>query len=260
MRKDVGALALYTGAGVRVAVLDSGVNPSSPALSGKEFEVHDCSATLEGLSVRKLPPGLASDRNGHGTIVHGCVLACAPDARVDHFRILDEDNQCDSSLLCYVLDHVLEQGYDVVNLSLGTRSEDAIPWLVSIMKRAYEQGTVVVASASNIGNSLFPARFTYCVSVEAALLAGPLDLRFLPRSVVEFAGFGVDVPVDVGSRRAAPEDESAGRKRVTGSSYAAAHVAGMCARIRELHPRASPLDVKIILRDYALSLAQDAAG
>lgn len=249
MKTSLPGFSLCSGQGVRIAVLDSGVNPSVPALRGRAFDVSECVATAEGLSVRKLPPGLASDRNGHGTVVQACVLAVAPEATVDHFRILDENNQCDSTLLCYVLDHVVEQGYKIVNLSLGTRSEDAVPWLVSIMKRAYERDVVIVASASNVGNALYPARFTYCVSVEADALANPLGLRYLPSSVIEFAGHGVEVAVswDV--------DGQGLPKVVTGSSYAAAHVSGLCARVLELDPLATPLDVKIFLREYARSFA-----
>lgn len=245
MKNSLHAFSLCTGQGVRVAVLDSGVNPAVASVRGHTFDVFDCSATPEGLQVRKLPPGLASDRNGHGTLVHACVLATAPEATVDHFRILDSHNGCDSTLLCYVLDHVVEQGYQVVNLSLGTRSEEAIPWLVSIMKRAYERNVVVVASASNVGNALYPARFTYCVSVEAASLGGPLGLRYVPSSVIEFAGHGVEVSVAWDNASETPP------KMVTGSSYAAAHVSGLCARALELDATATPLDVKLFLREYA---------
>ncbi|MCA2958748.1 MAG: S8 family serine peptidase [Silvanigrellales bacterium] len=248
MKTTLPGLSLCTGQGVRVAVLDSGVNPSVSALRGRAFHVFECASTPEGLAVRKLPPGLASDRNGHGTIVQSCVFSVAAEASVDHFRLLDENNQCDSTLLCYVLDHVVEQGYKVINLSLGTRSEDAVPWLVSIMKRAYERDVVIVASASNVGNALYPARFTYCISVEAASLGGPLGLRYLPSSVIEFAGHGVEVsvPWDV--------DGQGQPKVVTGSSYAAAHVSGLCARVLEHNPVATPLDVKLFLREYARSL------
>ena len=275
MKKELG-IFLSTGAGIRIAVLDSGVTPSALPVRGKAFDVFDCTATAEGLHVRKLPPGLASDRNGHGTIVQGCVLAAAPDATVDHYRILDENNQCDSTLLCYTLDHVLDQGYNIVNLSLGTRNEGSVPWLVSIMKRAYERNAVVVASASNVGNALYPARFTYCISVEAAALGGPLGLRYLPSSVIEFAGHGVEVEVrsyvdtesstdfdadaDLESRvdfdEEAHTEDSGAPKRVSGSSYAAAHVTGLCARLLEVDRGLSPLDVKILLREYARGLAE----
>lgn len=244
------AISLTTGAGIRVAVLDSGVNPSLPALRGKTFDSFDCTASAEGLSVRKLPPGLPCDRNGHGSLVHACVAAVAPEATVDHFRILDENNQCEGTLLCYVLDHVVEQGYAVVNLSLGTRNEECVPWLVSIMKRAYERGVVLVAASSNVGNALYPARFTYTISVEAAALDSPTSLRFRPSSVIEFAGHGVEVKL---------EGEGGEEHVVTGSSYAAGHVSGLCARFLEAHPEATPLDVKLLLREHARAVA-DLAG
>lgn len=248
MKKASQSLLLSTGAGVKVAVLDSGVNPHFPTLRGKVGKIFDCQDGDAGLQIRQLPAGENADRNGHGSFVQSCIQVVAPDAEVDHFRILDENNNCDSSLLCYVLDHVAGQGYQVINLSLGTRNEEHIPWLVSIMKRAYERNICVVAACSNIGNSLYPARFTYCVSVEAMAAQHPLQLRFKPNSVVEFAGWGINVPLAaLGDRQAF----------LSGSSYAAGHVSGLCARVIEMQRAASPLDTKIMLREYALTLESD---
>ena len=113
------------------------------------------------------------------------------------------------------------------------------------MKRAYESNVVVVAACSNVGNWLYPATFTYCVSVNAMPATHAMQVRFHPGSVVEFSGLGVNVPI------AGPSDQSI---FVTGSSYAAAHISGLCARILEIRPDSSPLDVKLILREYAISM------
>lgn len=241
LRKQTQGLLLATGNGVRVAVLDSGVNPRFPTLNGNVGKVFDC---IEGdtLIVNPLSPEINTDRNGHGSFVQSCIHVVAPEATIDHFRILDADNNCDSSLLCYVLDYVIDQGYQVINLSLGTRNEEHIPWLVSIMKRAYEKNICVVAACSNVGNSLYPARFTYCISVDAMIAQHPLQLRFKASSVVEFSGWGVNVPVP------GPTNKPV---YLTGSSYAAGHVSGLCARAIEIQDSPSPLDTKILLREYA---------
>lgn len=248
LKKSLQSLLLSSGVGARVAVLDSGVNPKFPLLRGRQTRVYDCTLQDTALRVAPLPAAQNNDRNGHGSYVHSCIAAVAPDAQIDHFRILDENNQGNSTLLCYVLDHIIEQRYHVVNLSLGTRNEDHLPWLVSIMKRAYENDIAIVAACSNVGNSLYPARFTYCISVDAMAAQHPLQVRFKRNSVVEFAALGVNVPV-IG-----PGDAP---KTVTGSSYAAGHISGLCARIVEIQGRCSPLDMKILLREYAQSLERD---
>jgi subtilisin family serine protease len=243
-KKSFQSIMLGTGANVRVAVIDSGLNPQFPALRQRSGRMVDCSHGPQGLRLRDVPFGENCDRTGHGSLVQSCLLSVAPEARVDHFRVLDENNATDSSLLCYVLDHAIDQKYQVINVSLGTSSELHLPWLVALMKRAYEAGVVVVAACSNVGNWLYPATFTYCVSVNAMPAIHAMQVRFHPGSIVEFSGLGVNVPV------AGPNDQSI---FVTGSSYAAAHVSGLCARILEVCPASSPLDVKILLREYALS-------
>ena len=245
LKKAFQGIMLATGNGVRVAVVDSGVNPRFPALRGRDGPVFDCKQGKDGLELTKLDKAFNSDRTGHGSLVQSCLVSVAPDAQVDHFRVLDDQNFSDSSLLCYVLDHIIESGYKVINVSLGTSSEYHLPWLVSLMKRAYEANVVVVAACSNVGNWLYPATFTYCVSVNAMLAAHAMQIRFHEASVVEFSAMGVNVPV------AGPSDQSL---FVSGSSYAAAHVSGLCARILELRPDFTPLDVKVLLREYAASL------
>lgn len=245
-KKTFQSILLGTGAQVRIAVIDSGVNPQFPMLRGRIGRVFDCSYGSKGLELSECPFGENSDRTGHGSLVQSCLMSVAPEAQVDHFRVLDENNVTDSSLLCYVLDYCINQKYQVINVSLGTSSEYHLPWLVSLMKRAYESDVVVVAACSNVGNWLYPATFTYCVSVNAMPAAHAMQIRFHSGSVVEFSGLGVNVPV------AGPADQSV---FVTGSSYAAAHISGLCARILEIRPESSPLDVKILLREYALSMS-----
>lgn len=245
MKKTFQSILLATGSQVRVAVIDSGVNPQFPMLRGRTGRVLDCSYGPRGLLLNELTAGENTDRTGHGSLVQSCLMSVAPEAEVDHFRVLDENNVTDSSLLCYVLDHAINQKYQIINVSLGTSSEHHLPWLVALMKRAYESNVVVVAACSNVGNWLYPATFTYCISVNAMPATHAMQIRFHAGSVVEFSGLGVNVPI------AGPLDQSI---FVTGSSYAAAHISGLCARILEIRPELSPLDVKILLREYALSM------
>lgn len=239
------------GAGVRVAILDSGFNPTFPlikkSLSKQQSKAFICEETAQGFTAREVDPAENSDSSGHGSCVHSCTLAVAPAVYVGHYRILDEFNNCSSRLLCLALDHILEQDYHIINLSLGTRNETLVPWLVSIVKRAYEKNVSIVAASSNIGNALFPGRFTYCISVAGAAGLGRDEIQYRPKSVIEFAGFGVNVPVPVAPKRTI---------RVTGSSYASGHVTGLCARaISEQGGIAAldPIRLKMLLREQSKS-------
>jgi subtilisin len=249
-------LMVATGAGVRVAVLDSGLDQRFAAVASSKGQSFVMEQSEDGLEVTEVERSVRTDDSGHGSCVHSCVVKAAPEATVDHFRILNAMNHCPSRLLCLALDHVVSKRYQVVNLSLGTRNESAIPWLVSIIKRAYESDVCLVAASSNIGNSLFPGRMTYTISVAASQVSkqalmpsegNPLYVRFHPHRVVEFSAWGVDVPIEtVGGEPV----------RVSGTSYASGFVAGVCARIIETLGHSNPLDVKLRLRDFALVNAE----
>jgi subtilisin family serine protease len=236
-------LLMCTGAGARVAVLDSGRNPDFPALKTRNGDVFGCVLRNGALDIKRLSHTENTDRSNHGSIVESLLRNIAPDAHVDHYRILDANCGCDGDLLCSVLEHVVKSGYHVINLSLGTRNERLLPRLVGVLKTAYESDVTIVASSSNIGNSVYPARFPYCISTTAHPARHGLHLVFTPRSVIEFGAWGVDVPID------GPDNELL---RVSGSSYAAAQVSGLAARaVQLLGAQASPLDVKMLLRNYA---------
>lgn len=236
------SIQLSTGVGVRVAILDSGANPALPGVRDSNYRGFICNYQKSDFSIEEAKADKSFDRNGHGSIVQSCLSAVAPDVDIDHYCILDENNHCDIALLCYTLDHVLEQNYNIVNLSLGTRNEEYIPWLVSIMKRAYEKNVILITASSNVGNVLFPARFTYCLSVDAMFATQRLALAYHENSVIEVSAFGVDVPV-----RSTFDNEI----KVTGTSYAAAHVSGLVARAIEAYGPLSMIEVKTLLKQYA---------
>lgn len=241
---DLNRMHKMTGKGVQIAILDSGVNPHFPEIAGRSMHSYLCTLADTGLQVKRLDGDFNSDTSGHGSCVQSCLFNVAPEAEVHHYRILDHANNCSSELLCLALDHVIDKGYPVINLSLGTRNEALIGWLVSIMKRAYEANVGIVAASSNIGNSLFPSRFTYCISVSGADGLKRDQIRFQPGNVIEFAACGVRVPVRAPGKQMI---------EVTGSSYASAHVTGICARfIQAAHGKADPLGLKMALREYAL--------
>ena len=122
---------LSTGAGVRVAVLDTGVDRRHPALAGRllpgfDFVDYDDDPSEEGSE--------ADVAFGHGTHVAGLVALVAPDAMIMPVRVLDADGQGNAWVLAEALMYAIDpdgdpstdDGAHVINLSLGTTTRTRI--------------------------------------------------------------------------------------------------------------------------------------
>jgi subtilisin family serine protease len=133
------AQQLSTGAGVRVAVLDTGVDATHPALAGKvlpgyDFVDRDTDASEVGSTA---DPGF-----GHGTHVAGLVILTAPDARIMPLRVLNPQGQGDIWMLAEAILYAVDpdgnpatnDGAQVVNMSLGTIDKAEV--LETVMKLA----------------------------------------------------------------------------------------------------------------------------
>ena len=104
-----------TGAGIRVAVVDSGVDPAHPRI-----RVAGGVAMSVGGDGRIEQTGEIADTAGHGTACAGIILKKAPAASIYSVRIFDESLSADGSVLVAALRWCLDEEMDVVNLSLGT--------------------------------------------------------------------------------------------------------------------------------------------
>ena len=226
------------GSGVRVAIVDSGVDADHPALEG-------CVDVEEGVALRLGPDGEVEevrgahrDAFGHGTACAGIVHDLAPGARVTSVKVLGEGLAGKAAVFLRGLAWCVEQGFDVINLSLGTTREDwALPFH-EVCDRAYFAGSLVVTAANNVQRPSWPSLLSSVVSVACNTTEDPERFHFNPDPPTEFLARGVDV--DVAWR---------GGQRITGTgnSYAAPHIAGMAARILSKHPGLRPFQVKTIL-------------
>jgi subtilisin len=244
-----------TGEGVKVAILDTGIDLDHPDLTNNLKGGYNCINSAK----------TADDDNGHGTHVAGTVAAlnnnigvvgAAHSTHLFAVKALDRRGKGYLSDVIEGIQWCIENGIKVINMSLGTPMDS--PSLHDAIASAHNSNIVVICAAGNDGTSgaNYPARYSESIGV-SAIDNGDNFYHY------SNYGDGVDIcapGVDVYStyRRGA-------YKNLTGTSMAAPHVAGACALALHLTPTSTPDEVKTKLKSTAehlssLSGAQQGAG
>lgn len=233
------------GEGVRVAVIDSGVDADHPLLDGcVETQV---AIEVDGAGVATVVHDVDGDDFGHGTACAGIVHSIAPEASIISVKVLGEGLSGKAAAFHRGLQWAAEQGCEILNLSLGTnRREWALPFYEAC-DEAYFRGSLVVAAANNVSRSSYPSLFASVVSVACNLATDPMRFHHNPQPPTEFLARGIDV--EVAWRAGA-------RLRVTGNSYAAPHLSGIAALVRAKHPWMRPHQVKAVLSATAANVRE----
>ncbi len=223
-----------SGAGVRVCVLDSGVEPEHPLVGAVQRAV----VVLRNEEETRVVEDDEGDLCGHGTACAGIIRALAPDCELTSVRVLGAGYTGSGRVLLAGLTWAVEQGFDVVNMSLSTTKKQYVDLLHELADRAYFNRTMIVASAHNMPVESFPWRFASVISVGSHEDADPLAYYYNPSPPVEFFARGLDVDVAwLGG----------GTLRCTGNSFATPHLTGICALILSKHPRLEPFQLKSVL-------------
>ena len=276
----------YTGQGVDVALIDTGVSPV-PALSGANKIVNGADLSLES----QVPQLQHLDTNGHGTFMAGIIggndgqpggyRGVAPDSRILAVKVGDYDGGVDVSQVIAAIDWVVQHRYDngmnirVINLSYGTDSTQPFNFdpLAFAVEQAWKAGIVVVTAAGNggFGTGLEdPAYDPRVIAVGAADTMGtPAMQDDQPASFSSGAictGLVCHAPtliapgahmqglrdpgsyIDQNNPSAALGDQYF---RGSGTSEAAAYVTGAVALLLQRYPQLTPDEVKRMLLDSA---------
>lgn len=231
------AFAGSSGAGVDVAVVDSGIEAEHPLVGAVASSVAFTWDRSRQEVVRE--DDAVGDLFGHGTACAGIVRRAAPDCRLHSVRVLGEHLQGKGEVFAAGLRHVLASGVRVVNLSLSTGKRDMFEVFHDIADEAAFAGVVLVCAVSNVPGPSYPSQFAAVLSVAANDGTGPFDLDCNPAPPVEFGAPGIDVEV--------PWLRGA-TVVTTGNSFAAPHVTGLVARLLAKHPQLTPYEVKSVLR------------
>jgi subtilisin family serine protease len=229
------ALAGSTGAGVRVCILDSGVEAAHPGVGEVQSAVV-ISRDENGDPV--VGEDTEGDLCGHGTACAGVVRDLAPDAEIHSVRVLGEGFKGSGKTLLAGLRYAVEQGFDIVNMSLSTTKRELGETLHDLADSAYFKRTMLVAAAHNMPVESYPWRFSSVVSVGSHEEDDPLVFYANPNPPVEFFARGVDVDVAwLGGTTI----------RATGNSFATPAISGIAALVLGKHPGLTPFQVKTVL-------------
>ncbi len=224
-----------SGKGVRVCILDSGIERDHPLVGPVDGAVSVSIGEDDEPIVEEDAEG---DLCGHGTACAGIVRSLAPECSLFSVRVLGAGYTGSGPVLLAGLRFAVEQGFDVINMSLSTTKRQFAQVLHELADSAYFQRTVLVASAHNMPVESYPWRFSSVVSVGSHEERDPWTFFYNPDPPVEFFARGVDVGVAwLGG----------GRIRCTGNSFATPHMSGICAAILAKHPELTPFQLKSVL-------------
>ncbi len=222
----------FTGAGVDVYVIDSGIYVDHNDFGGRAENVFS--------TVKK--KGKCKGQGTHGTHVAGTIggatFGVAPDVRLNGVRVLDCEEKGTYAGVIAGIEWVTKNAIKpaVVNMSLGGGAHAALDEAV---RRSIESGLVYVLAAGNEARDAdahSPARVPEAITVAAV---GDDDYA------ADFSNFGplVDLFAPGVNIISAGTDDPEAFAVMSGTSMAAPHVAGVAAQVLEAYPRATPAEV-----------------
>jgi subtilisin family serine protease len=207
-----------SGAGVRVAIIDSGIEADHPDLGdsvkGGVIVEYDESGDDKTPVAEDNPP---ADLFGHGTACAGIIHSIAPEAEIYSVRVLGKDLTGKAQQFAQGLKWAIENDLHVINLSLSTSKYNFF---------------------NNVPAPSYPSLYSSVISVAAHEGHDPFTYYYNPAPPVEFGAPGIDVKVAW---------INGGSSTITGNSFAAPHIAGLVSLIRSKHPDLTPFQIKTVL-------------
>jgi uncharacterized NAD-dependent epimerase/dehydratase family protein len=228
-----------SGQGVKVGVVDSGVDPSHPKIGSLAGSV-EFTRNAQGQIVCREARG---DLAGHGTACAGLIRRSAPGASLYSLRVLDTSLRTDLHLLAAAIRWAAAQGLDLLNLSLGTTEPEGIADLQAACRQALGAGLILVAAAHEEGLVSYPAAFPEVIGVRSGTGIPPQGYYHRPGEPGECVASG-----DF-QRLCWP---GGGEILMGGTSFAAARISGLTALICQALPGADLDRVRRALERNAL--------
>ncbi|MFJ2561739.1 S8 family peptidase [Streptomyces sp. NPDC087568] len=239
----------YTGKGVKIAVLDTGVDAThadlkSQVVAAKNFTTSKSTADRVGHGTH-----VASIAAGTGAKSGGKYKGVAPGAKILNGKVLDDEGYGDDSGILAGMEWAAQQGADIVNLSLGGEDTPGVdPLEAEVDKLSAEKGILFAIAAGNEG----PESVGSPGSADSAITVGAVDKK---NRLADFSstgprvgdgaikpdvtapGVAITAAAAKGGLIAKEVGESpAGYLTIDGTSMATPHVAGAAALLKQQHP------------------------
>ncbi|WP_406687668.1 S8 family peptidase [Rossellomorea vietnamensis] len=250
----------YTGEGVKVAVLDTGIDSEHPDITGQIDE-----------AVSFVPGEEVEDVNGHGTHVASTVLGTgagdgkhkgvAPDARLLVGKVLSDEGFGQDSWIIDGMEWASENA-KIVNMSLGSDmpSDGTDPMAEAVNQLTEENGTLFVIAAGNRGGE---GTIGSPGAADSALTVGAVDkkdqLAWFSSKGPRYGDMGLkpdlSAPgVDIVAARSQYSSGEGLYKSMNGTSMATPHVAGAAAILSGKHPEWDGQTLKQVLMNTTKKL------
>ena len=228
------------GEGVKVGIVDSGVDESHPAVGPIQGSVAlEWDRETGEVITTEVP---AEDVFGHGTACASIIRAAAPKCEIYSIRVLGRQLTGKGIVFAEGLQWAIDNGINVVNLSLSTGKRDYFEVFHEIVDAAYFKNTMLVAAINNVPKPSYPSEYAGVFSVAAHDGTDPYAFDYNPEGPVEFGAPGIDLEVAW---------QDGGTMEATGNSFASPHIAGIVTKILGKHPGLTPFQMKTILHATA---------
>lgn len=245
-----------TGKGTKIAILDTGADPTHPDLNlvGGECLLDYC-------------PHSFSDDNGHGTHVAGIIGAqknsigiagIVPDATIYAIKVLDDDGFGSTSTVMAGIDWAIQHDIDIINLSLSTPKSDLA--LKMMLDKAYQAGLLIVSAAGNDGtidgleNTVeYPAKYASVIAVASLNQANTRLESSASGAEIEIAAPGEYIYSTI-PKMFDDDGQRDGYTWMSGTSMAAPFVTGILAQYKQQFPEKTNAELRKMLWEHAADL------
>ncbi len=233
----------FTGKGVRIAVIDSGVHATHPHVGGVSV----------GLAIRE--DGSIGDdyvdRIGHGTAVTAAIKEKAPDADFIVIKVFERTLATAVALLVRAIDEAARHGAHVINLSLGTAEIQHRDELGAAVARASDHGALIVSALEDEGVQWLPGSLEGVVPVQVDWACDREAYRVVHadgRAIIAASGYPRDIP-------GVPRE-----RNLKGISFAVANASGFVVRAVEALGPTSRTSVAFVLGTLEAAAADQTPG
>lgn len=230
-----------SGRGVRVAVLDSGIDAGHP-LVGPVAEQVAVTIDRDAASGTRIETGPHDDLYGHGTACAAIIRSLAPEVELISVRVLGLTLKGSSAAFASGLEWCIEHGVSIANLSLSTSNPNQAETFHRLVDRAAFRRMLLVSAMNNERKLTIPSEYAGVFSVACGPGGDREHFWCNPAGPAEWGACGLDVEVAWNGGTTT---------RASGNSFAAPVIAGHLARIMGAHPHLTPWQARTVLAALA---------